>query len=170
MRPTVGFFCPLPKALDFYLRSSLGRTSEEIRSSLRLFDISNLLSNFGVKEGRNPPQSLSSTYVTHPYRGTKSYSTMDIRIQAIHFDATEQLKAFIQKKLDKLNRFADDIQGAEVVLKVVKPEISNNKEASIKLKVNGPDFFVDKTADSFEEAIDNCIDVLKRKLEKHKEA
>ena len=95
---------------------------------------------------------------------------MDIRIQAIHFDATEQLKAFIQKKLDKLNRFADDIQGAEVVLKVVKPEISNNKEASIKLKVNGPDFFVDKTADSFEEAIDNCIDVLKRKLEKHKEA
>ena len=95
---------------------------------------------------------------------------MRIRIQAIHFDATEQLKAFIQKKLDKLNRFADDIQGAEVVLKVVKPEISNNKEASIKLKVNGPDFFVDKTADSFEEAIDNCIDVLKRKLEKHKEA
>ena len=95
---------------------------------------------------------------------------MDIRIQAIHFDATEQLKAFIQKKLDKLNRFADDIQSAEVVLKVVKPEISNNKEASIKLKVNGPDFFVDKTADSFEEAIDNCIDVLKRKLEKHKEA
>ena len=90
---------------------------------------------------------------------------MDIRIQAIHFDATEQLKAFIQKKLEKLTRFAD-----EVVLKVVKPEVSNNKEASIKLKVNGADFFVDKTGDSFEESVDLCIDVLKRKLEKHKEA
>lgn len=95
---------------------------------------------------------------------------MDIRIQALHFDATEQLKEFIQKKLDKLNRFADDIQGAEVILKVVKPEVSNNKEASIKLRVDGSDFFVDKTADSFEEAVNHCIDVLKRKLEKHKEA
>ena len=95
---------------------------------------------------------------------------MDIRIQAIHFDATEQLKAFIQKKLEKLTRFADDIQAAEVVLKVVKPEVSNNKEASIKLKVNGVDFFVDKTGNSFEESVDLCIDVLKRKLEKHKEA
>lgn len=49
-------------------------------------------------------------------------------------------------------------------------EVSNNKEASIKLKVNGADFFVDKTGDSFEESVDLCIDVLKRKLEKHKEA
>ena len=89
---------------------------------------------------------------------------MDIRIQALHFEATVQLKEFIHKKLEKLNRFADDIQGAEVILKVTKPEVSNNKEASIKLKVSGPDFYVEK------EAIDLCIDVLKRKLEKHKEA
>ena len=100
----------------------------------------------------------------------KSYSTMDIRIQAIHFDATEQLKEFIYKKLDKLTRFADDIQAAEVVLKVVKPEVSNNKEASVKLMVHGADFFVDKTSNSFEESVDLCVDVLKRKLEKHKEA
>ena len=54
---------------------------------------------------------------------------MDIRIQALHFDASLQLKEFIHKKLEKLNRFADDIQRAEVVLKVVKAEVSNNKEA-----------------------------------------
>ncbi len=36
--------------------------------------------------------------------------------------------------------------------------------------VNGADFFVDKTGNSFEESVDLCIDVLKRKLEKHKEA
>ena len=45
---------------------------------------------------------------------------MDIRIQALHFEATVQLKEFIHKKLEKLNRFADDIQGAEVILKVTK--------------------------------------------------
>ena len=98
----------------------------------------------------------------------KQLRTMDIRIQALHFEATVQLKEFIQKKLEKLNRFADDIQGADVILKVTKPEVSNNKEASIKLKVSGPDFYVEKIGNSFEESIDLCIDVLKRKLEKHK--
>ena len=103
-------------------------------------------------------------------RSINNKELWDIRIQALHFEATVQLKEFIHKKLEKLNRFADDIQGAEVILKVTKPEVSNNKEASIKLKVSGPDFYVEKIGNSFEEAIDLCIDVLKRKLEKHKEA
>ena len=110
-----------------------------------------------------------STMVSSPLRGTNYATTMDIRIQALHFDASLQLKEFIHKKLEKLNRFADDIQRAEVVLKVVKPEVSNNKEASIKLQVGGPDLFAEKTGNSFEEAVDLCIDALKRKLEKHKE-
>ena len=136
---------------------------------LRVLAFHRLFATFEVKAmGKRP---LPSTiYVIRPLGGTKSYSTMDIRIQAIHFDATEQLKEFIYKKLDKLTRFADDIQAAEVVLKVVKPEVANNKEASVKLMVHGADFFVDKTSNSFEESVDLCVDVLKRKLEKHKEA
>lgn len=94
---------------------------------------------------------------------------MDIRIQALHFDATETLKAFINKKLDKLGRFAEDIQSAEVILKVIKPEVSNNKEASIKLLTVGGDLFAEKVADTFEEAIDISIDALKRQIEKRKE-
>ena len=47
---------------------------------------------------------------------------MEVRIQAIHFDATAQLESFIQKKVTKLNRFHDGIMEAEVTLKVVKPE------------------------------------------------
>lgn len=95
--------------------------------------------------------------------------TMDIRIQALHFDATESLKMFINKKLEKISRFADDIQVAEVILKVVKPEVSNNKEASIRLLMSGGELFADKIADTFEEAIDLSIDALKRQLEKRKE-
>lgn len=94
---------------------------------------------------------------------------MDIRIKALHFDATAQLKEFIEKKLEKLGRFADDIQAAEVTLRVVKPEVSNNKEAAVRLVVSGGDLFADKTADSFEEAIDLSIDALKRQLEKRKD-
>lgn len=93
---------------------------------------------------------------------------MDIRIQALHFDANEALQAFIHKKLDKLSRFADDAQSAEVILKVTKPEVKHNKEASIKLLAKGQEFYADKVADSFEEAVDMVIDAIKRQLEKHK--
>ena len=60
---------------------------------------------------------------------------MNIRIQAIHFDATDQLEAFIQKKVAKLEQYFDGIISAEVSLKVVKPEAAKNKEAAIRLKI-----------------------------------
>ena len=60
---------------------------------------------------------------------------MEIRIQAIHFDAPENLQAFIQKKISKLDQYFDGIIKAEVTLKVVKPETSMNKEASVRLRV-----------------------------------
>ena len=41
---------------------------------------------------------------------------MEIRIQAIHFDATKQLEAFIQKKVSKLEQYYDGIILAEVTL------------------------------------------------------
>ena len=40
---------------------------------------------------------------------------MDIRIQSIHFDASEQLQAFIQKKVSKLEKYYEDIVGKEIV-------------------------------------------------------
>ena len=46
---------------------------------------------------------------------------MDIKIQAIHFDTTEKLEAFINKKVEKLEKTYEDIQKVEVQLKVEKP-------------------------------------------------
>ena len=60
---------------------------------------------------------------------------MEIRIQAIHFDATKQLEAFIQKKVSKLEQYYDGILTAEVTLKVVKPETAMNKNAAIRLTI-----------------------------------
>ena len=95
---------------------------------------------------------------------------MEIRIQSIHFDATEQLENFIQKKIEKLNRYCDDILAAEVTLKVLKPETSQNKEAEIKLLVpRAEDIFSSKIADTFEEAVDLALDALVRQLQKNKE-
>ena len=53
---------------------------------------------------------------------------MDIKIQAIHFDATEKLETFINKKVEKLQKSHEDIQKVEVQLKVEKPATANNKK------------------------------------------
>ena len=94
---------------------------------------------------------------------------MEIRIQSIHFDATSQLEAFMEKKVSKLDQYFDGIQKAEVTLKVVKPETAMNKQAGVLLKLKNGDCFAEKTADTFEEAIDVSVEALEKQLVKFKE-
>lgn len=94
---------------------------------------------------------------------------MEIKIQAIHFDATEALEQFVQKKIEKLARKNPEILLAEVNLKVIKPESAKNKEAVITIKYpQAADVVVSKTADTFEEAVDLDIAALEPQLEKVK--
>ena len=94
---------------------------------------------------------------------------MEITIQAIHFEASEKLETFIQKKVNRLSKFNDDADRADVTLKVVKPETNDNKDASIRLHLSGTELFAQEIADSFEEAIDKCVEKLERQVMKHKE-
>ena len=93
---------------------------------------------------------------------------MEINIQAIRFEPTEKLQDFIHKKVGKLEKFSDEIRKVEVSLKVVKPETAMNKEAAIRVQM-GSELFAQKVCDTFEEAIDNCMDALVRQLQKNKE-
>ena len=95
---------------------------------------------------------------------------MDIRIQAIHFDAAEKLENFINKKAERLARHYPDITVFDVTLKVVKPESAMNKQAQIKLSVpQQAELVADKTANTFEEAVDMAIEALERQLERCKD-
>lgn len=94
---------------------------------------------------------------------------MDVRIQAIHFDASEQLEAFIQKKVSKLQKYYDDILSIEVTLKIVKPESANNKQAGIRVNIKHGDCFAEKINDTFEASIDECVVALEKQLVKFKE-
>ena len=69
---------------------------------------------------------------------------MEIKIQSIHFDATEKLQAFIEKKVAKLEKTYEDIQKVEVLLKVVKPATALNKEVKLEVTVPGTQLFVEK--------------------------
>ena len=94
---------------------------------------------------------------------------MEIKIQSIHFDATEKLQAFVTKKAEKLQKSFEDIKKVEVQLKVVKPATAMNKETSLSVSVPGTTLFVEKTCDTFEEGVDLCVDAMKVQLAKYKE-
>ena len=99
----------------------------------------------------------------------KKEVSMDVRIQSIHFDASEQLQAFIQKKVSKLEKYYEDIKKVEVSLKVVKTEVAENKEAGIKILIPNGEFYASKVCDTFEEAIDLDVEALVKQLVKYKE-
>ena len=94
---------------------------------------------------------------------------MEVRIQSIHFDASEQLQSFIQKKVAKLEKYYDDIKKVEVLLKVVKPETAENKEAGVKVIVPNGEFYASKICNTFEESVDLSVEALEKQLVKHKE-
>lgn len=95
---------------------------------------------------------------------------MDINIKAIHFDITEKLNSFINKKIDKLVRRNPAINTVDVSLKVVKPETALNKQAIVCVLVPQQGKLVaDKTADTFEEAIDLALEAIEKQLEKSKD-
>ncbi len=99
----------------------------------------------------------------------KTEVPMEILIQSIRFDATEKLQEFVTKKVEKLEKSYEDIQKVEVQLKVEKPATALNKTTSLTVAVPGNTLFVEKTCDTFEEGIDQCLDAMKVQLTKYKE-
>lgn len=95
---------------------------------------------------------------------------MEVKIKAIHFDVSEKLVAFINKKVEKICKHSEGIIEVEATLKVIKPETAMNKEAGMKLiSTTYEDLFASKVADTFEEAVDLALDALEKQLEKKKE-
>ena len=94
---------------------------------------------------------------------------MEIAIHSIHFEVSQKLEDFIQKKVKRLTKFNDNLASANVTLKVVKPETAANKDASIKLLAPGKEFFAQEIADTFEAAVDICVTKLERQVVKSKE-
>lgn len=94
---------------------------------------------------------------------------MKITIKSLHFSASTQLEAFVEKKVSKLEKLMDSILEVEVTLKLVKPETNNNKEVFIKISIAGNDLLAEKVADTFEEATDLAVTALEKQIVKLKE-
>lgn len=93
---------------------------------------------------------------------------MNININAVKFRMADKLEDFIIDKVSKLDKLVPDNLGAEVTLKVDKPESENNKVVNLKLLVRGYNLFASKQGDSFEKCTQDCIDALKAQIDKHR--
>ncbi len=95
---------------------------------------------------------------------------MEVKIQAIHFEVSDRLVDFINKKAERLARRFPTIDTFNVTLKVVKPETAMNKEVMVRVNTtSGEEPFASKVANTFEEAFDITMEAVERRLEKSKE-
>lgn len=94
---------------------------------------------------------------------------MNVKIQSIKFDVDQKLIDYINSKLSKVNKFFDGIIGAEVFLKLLNTSEADNKVVEVKLLIPGNDLFVERKSKRFEEALDECVEVLKRQINRQKE-
>lgn len=94
---------------------------------------------------------------------------MNITIQSVHFTAADHLEEFVNQKVSKLDQYFDGIISAEVILKLEKSEVTENKIAEVSLKIPGGDLFAKKQSKSFEESVDSCSEAIRKQLIKRKE-
>ena len=92
---------------------------------------------------------------------------MKLKVHSIHFDADSKLIRFIQRKVDKLERFYDRLVDGEVFLRLNNEGIEN-KTVEIKLNLPGNQLFAMEKARSFEAATDNATEALRNQLVKFK--
>jgi len=94
---------------------------------------------------------------------------MKVTVEAPKFDADVKLTTFIKKRVNKLEHFYDKIIATDVFLKLEPNERPNNKFVEVLVSVPGDKFIVKKSAKSFEEATDVCVQSLERMILKRKE-
>ena len=94
---------------------------------------------------------------------------MNVKIQSVKFDADKKLVDFIQGKMDKMDRFVENALNAVVTLRIDKDDEQGNKVAGVKIEVAGGELLAERRCKTFDEAVDLCLDAIKKQIDKYKE-
>lgn len=87
---------------------------------------------------------------------------MEIKIKSLKFDADQKLVEYAEKKVAKLEKFFDNTGDAELTLSILPdPE---NKNAQLRIHIPGEDLLIERNAKTFEEAVTECVDLMKEKM------
>ena len=90
---------------------------------------------------------------------------MQLTITGHHLEITSALKAYVESKLERLQRHFDQITTTHVILTVEK--MAQRAEATIHIA--GGDLFAQAESEDMYAAIDALADKLDRQLIKHKQ-
>ena len=94
---------------------------------------------------------------------------MKVEIQSLHFNADASLVEFINKKMEKLDRFYDKIIGSDVVLSLEQLNTQvKDKVVIIKTQIPGQILIAKETSKKFEEAVYLAVESIKKQMEKFK--
>ena len=94
---------------------------------------------------------------------------MKVDIQSIHFDADQKLLDFINKKIEKVGTYYEDIRSVDVYLRLEKDAEKDNKTVEVKINMNHNPIFAKEHSSTFEAATDMVLDKLVAQVKKHKE-
>jgi putative sigma-54 modulation protein len=92
---------------------------------------------------------------------------MDIIIQSLGFKASGSIESLIAEKLNTVK--SDKIVRANVILFKGADSDPANNYCEIRLEIPGNDLFVKRHSTYFEISVNECIDVLKQQVNRHKE-
>lgn len=90
---------------------------------------------------------------------------MNLKITGINIDVTAAMREHIEKKLERINRHADDVISIAVTLTVEK--LNHKAEADVHLA--GSNLHVETVESDMYAAVDVLMDKLDRMVLKHKE-
>ena len=94
---------------------------------------------------------------------------MKVKVSSLHFNADQKLIDFANERVGKLEKFYDKIIDGNITFRVDNADDRINKLAEIKLNIPGKELFAKKQSESFEKAVDEAVEALRRQLKKHKE-
>jgi len=94
----------------------------------------------------------------------------NIKIHTVQFTADQKLLDFIDKKMEKLNKYFDNIQNADVYLKLdSKAQHIKDKTVEVRVNIPGNQLFASTSDKQFESAADESIDNIRRQLKRYKD-
>lgn len=95
---------------------------------------------------------------------------MKLSIQTPDFKAQKQLTDFVKNNVIKLAAASDRIIQADILLKLDKSDKKENKICELRLMIPGNDLFAAKRSDSFEDAVQKCIEAIKHQIGRWKDS
>jgi integrase/recombinase XerC len=94
---------------------------------------------------------------------------MKIIIQTPHIRVRQSLLNFVRQKVEQLAGISNHLQEARVTLKLTNDEHKQNKTCEIRGIIRGNDVFAERAANSFDEAVLNAVEAIRRQLTDRKD-